>query len=333
MLLERRLGLRHRARADVGGLCAQLDPRPGGQRGEPDPAASVERRRDLMWRDVELMGVVVVEGGADVLPVIGQRRRQLLVGGDQHLGLGRDQVEQRVEAVGGEQLGDVRPPVGPAERGDRRQLAMLRCELGRRGDLDALEIAERALCEGGEAAQRLDLDVEEVHPDRVILRRGKEVEDPPADRELPAVLHLIYTLVARGNEIDGRLLEVDEIALAEREPSGAKLRVRHLLAQRDCGDDDDRWIVAARAGCGQQRIERRDAQADQMRRRREMRLVGDAAARREAHLPRRKPRPQIGRQLLRLTVVACDDDCRAAGSECVVYPIKQRRDQERPQRS
>ena len=58
----------------------------------------------------------------------------------------------------------------------------------------------------------------------------------------------------------------------------------------------------------EQRVERGDAQADEVRRRREVRLVGDAAARVEADRPRREPGAHVGGELERLAVVTGDDD-------------------------
>ena len=60
----------------------------------------------------------------------------------------------------------------------------------------------------------------------------------------------------------------------------------------------------------QQRVERGDAQADEVRRRREVRLVGDAAAGVEAHGPRVQPGAQVGGEIARLAVVAGDDERR-----------------------
>jgi hypothetical protein len=72
--------------------------------------ARVERGADLLGRDVEVVRVGVVECRADVLPVVGERRRDLLLGGDQDGGVGR-KVEERTEALDGQQLGDVRKGV------------------------------------------------------------------------------------------------------------------------------------------------------------------------------------------------------------------------------
>ena len=89
-----------------------------------------------------MVRVVVVEGGADVLPVVGERRGDLLLGGDDHRGVGGREVEEGVEPVDRQQLGDVRAVLGVLERGDLRQLAVLGGELGRGRDLDAVGLAQ-----------------------------------------------------------------------------------------------------------------------------------------------------------------------------------------------
>ena len=93
--------------------------------------------------------------------------------------------------------------------------------------------------------------------------------------------------------------------------------------------DDDHGRLVARVGAVrlQQRVERRDAQADEVRRRREVRLVGDAAARVEAHGPRVQPGAQVGREVAGLAVVAGDDERRPAGRRGVVDAVEQRRDE------
>ena len=68
---------------------------------------------------------------------------------------------------------------------------------------------------------------------------------------------------------------------------------------------------------GQQGIERGHAQADEVRRRREVRLVGHAAAGVEAHGPRLEPRAQVGGEVARLAVVARHHERRAVGRRAV----------------
>ena len=153
-------------------------------------------------------------------------------------------------------------------------------------DLDRLGVAERALREGGEPAQRLDLDVEQVHADRAVLGRRVDVEDAAAHRELAAVLDLVDALVARGDEVARDLVEVDEVADAQRTWSAGAAPGR---GPSRSARPRRRRRPAARPSPGvEQRVERGDAQADEVRRRREVRLVRDAAARVEADGPRRR---------------------------------------------
>ena len=144
------------------------------------------------------------------------------------------------------------------------------------------------------------------------LVAGIEVEDLAADRELAAVLDLVDAHVAHRGELLGDLAEVDEVALADREAVRAQLGVGDLLAERDGGDDDDRRFLLALLA-SMQRVERGDAQADEVRRRREVRLVRDAAAGIEADGPRREPGGEVGGQVAGLAVVAGDHERRLVG--------------------
>ena len=180
----------------------------------------------------------------------------------------------------------------------------------------ASRLAEAALGEGREEADRLDLDVEEVDADRAVLGGRVEVEDAAADGELPAVVDLVDALVAGGHELLADLVEVEQVADADGEGVRAQRRVGHLLAQRDRADHDDRRLLAVGA-LREQRVERGDAQADEVRRRREVRLVGHAAAGVEAHRARVEPRAQVGGEVARLAVVARDHERRAVGGRAL----------------
>ena len=206
-----------------------------------------------------------------------------------------------------------------------RELPVLGGELGCRRDLDDVDVAERPLGEGGELPHRLDLDVEEVDADRAVGGGREEVEQLAADGELAAVLDLVDALVAHRGERVRRLVEVEQVALADDGAVRAQRRVRDLLAQRDRGDDDDRRLVGA-ALAVEQRVQRRDAQADEVRRRCEVGLVGDAAARVQADRPRVQPRAQVVRQLARLAVVAGHHERRLR------VGVGERGDDVRPQR-
>ena len=163
-------------------------------------------------------------------------------------------------------------------RGDLGQLAVLGRELGGGRDLDAVGLPQAALGEGREPAQRLDLDVEQVDADGALLGRRVDVEQAAADRELAAVLDLVDALVAGGDELLGGLVEVEQVAdLAARSRAGAASGPGTFSDSAVARDHDDRLLGAlGRVG---QRVQRGDAQADEVRRRRQVRLVGDAAAR------------------------------------------------------
>ncbi len=124
VLLEGGLGLLHRSRADVGGLRAEFQRLAGRQRRQADPRTSLQRGLDRRRLHVEVVGVVVVEGGADVLPLIGERGRYLLLGREDDLRLRGHEVEQGTEAVDRQQLGDVRAFVRAGDRSDLGELAM-----------------------------------------------------------------------------------------------------------------------------------------------------------------------------------------------------------------
>ncbi len=155
----------------------------------------------------------------------------------------------------GKQLGDVRPVRLLLQRGDLRELAVLGRELGRRGDLDLIDIPERALRKRREPPQRLDLDVEHVDPHRALLGGGEDVEQTAAQRELPTLLDLLDAFVTGRDEFRGAFVEVEQLAHAQRERVRAQRRVGHLLRERHRADDDDRRLeqrarrlVPARAG-------------------------------------------------------------------------------------
>ena len=126
---------------------------------------------------------------------------------------------------------------------------MLGGELGGGRDLDLGGLAERALGERREPAQRLDLDVEEVDAHGAVLGRRVDVQQAAAGGELAAVVDLVDALVARGDEVAHAVVEVEQVADAQREGVRAQARVGDLLAQRDGGDDDDGGIaLGPRAG-------------------------------------------------------------------------------------
>ena len=112
-LLELRLGLAEAAGGELGGLRAELERLGAGDRREPQRRARVELGEDAVRLDVEVVRVGVVEGGADVVPVVAQRGLDVLLGGE-------DRARRRRAA-------------GRAGRGSRRRAAARRCPGARRG--------------------------------------------------------------------------------------------------------------------------------------------------------------------------------------------------------
>src|SRR5581483_10191536 len=78
-LLELGLGLPDAAGGDVGGLGTEGERLILVDARQPDPGPLVELPGDLPGRHVEVVGVLVVEGCAHVLPVVGQYRLDLLL--------------------------------------------------------------------------------------------------------------------------------------------------------------------------------------------------------------------------------------------------------------
>ena len=145
---------------------------------------------------------------------------------------------------------------------DLGELAVLGAQLRGGLDLDPLGLLERALRERREPGEALDLDVEQLAADGALLGRRIDVEDVAADRELAALLDLVDALVAAGDELVERLREVERAALA-------RSRTR---AGEDPGSGTFSLSAVAEAHHGggpgiDERIQRSDAEADQVRRR------------------------------------------------------------------
>ena len=297
--------------------------------------------------DVQVAGVGVVHRRGDVLPVVAQRGRDLLGGGEQDRGVVADQLQRRAERVHGEQLGDVGPlPVARTSRSgsdsgysgtfgvvgvacEFRQLAVLERQLGGRVELDPLRLAERALGEGREPADRLDLVAEQLQPRGPLLGRRKDVEDAAADRELAPLLDLVGVLVAGLDQELGDVAEIDLLAAVKDEPLGPQRRVGHRLGQRHGGRDHDRGLVAA-VRRGGQRVERPDPQADQVRWRGEVGLVPGAARGVVAHAARGKVGTEGAGEVAGADVVGRDHERRAAREP--LLGVDQRREQVRADR-
>ena len=232
-LLELRLGVLQRASGRVGRLGAELVGLVLRDARQPQLGAPVECGVERLRLHVEVVSVLVVEARGHVLPVVAQRRSELLLGGDSHERVVRHEVEQLAEAVHGQDVGHVGALVLLGRGGDLGQLAVLGRQLRGRSDLHALRLLERALGEGGEPREPLHLDVEQLAADSALLGGRVHVEDVAADRELAALLDLLDALVAARHELARRLVEVEQAALLDLEAVRAQGRVGHLLGERD----------------------------------------------------------------------------------------------------
>ncbi len=134
---------------------------------------------------------------------------QLLLGRHRHQRVVGKQAKQLAEAVHGQHLRHVGALVLVAGGGDLGQLAVLGAQLRGRCYLHPLDLLKRALGEGGEEGQALDLDVEQLAAHRPLLGGRVDVEDVAADGELAALLDLVHALVARPGERARRLIEVE----------------------------------------------------------------------------------------------------------------------------
>ena len=128
-----------------------------------------------------------------------------------------------------------------------------------------------------------------------VLGRRVEVEQAAADRELVAVLDLLYAPVAGGHEFEREPIEVEQVALGDAQPAWPQRRIGDLLGQGDRGDDYDRWPIAGGSSSASSAATRSPSRG----RRRQVRLIGHAAAGIEAHGPRPQPGPQVGGEVAR----------------------------------
>ena len=170
-----------------------------------------------------------------VLPVVLQRRLDLLLGGEDHRGGLRNQVQWGAELGDREHLGQIRGDPFLESLGHRQlgQLPVLYVELGRGSEFDFGGVTERALGEGREPAHRLDLVAEELDPGRPVLGRGEDVEDSAAHGELPALGHLVDPLVTGGRKIGGDHRRIDLLPDRDREAGRAEPGAGNGLGQRD----------------------------------------------------------------------------------------------------
>ena len=176
--------------ATVGDLAREL----GGGLGHPahgEPRLGrVEGRCATRQRREDVQGPLLPDGGEDALR-IGQAAEA---------GLLLQSLPGRRERRG------VLRRREPHDRGalhagvEHRVLELGVRVLGGGPDAHAVELPQRALGEGREDPEALDLVAEEVDAHRLISRRRVAVDDAAAGGELTTVLDLVDALVAEGDE-------------------------------------------------------------------------------------------------------------------------------------
>jgi hypothetical protein len=157
--------------------------------------------------------------------------------------------------------------------------------LRRRIDRRVVDRVQRALRKRREGADRLDLVAEQLDPQRIAPGRREDVDEPPANGELPALLDPLHPLVAGEREPLRQAVDATLVARGEVDPTWSCVDGRQALRERHGRGADE--------APGREDVEGSRALADQVRRRLEPRLPGDTAAREQrdallAQVPRRR---------------------------------------------
>ncbi|MCU0225042.1 MAG: hypothetical protein MUF27_13455 [Acidobacteria bacterium] len=231
------------------------DERAVEQRRQRDDVGTVERRRPLEagQRLLEHHLLAVVAGRGV---------------GEQRAGAAHQAVEQVVGLAGA----------------DRR--------LARRQEREAVDARGSALRAGVEAANRFDLVAEQFDPQRRVLLRRPEVEQPAAPGKVARGGDDVHHAVALGDDLARQRVEVDAgPGLDPARPGADRRRAGDRCQQRGRGEDDDQ-----RARGVDQRVEHRDALRGQCGVRREA-AVGVGVERRQAQHGDRGRIAQQGVQL------------------------------------
>ena len=97
--------------------------------------------------------------------------------------------------------------------------------LGGRIDGRGVDRVQRALRERRESADALDLVAEELDAERLAARRRVDVDDPAAQRELPALLGLVDPLVAGKRELLGERVDAGLVAGLDADRRGPRIRM------------------------------------------------------------------------------------------------------------
>ena len=98
---------------------------------------------------------------------------------------------------------------------------------------------EGSLIGNREIADSIDLIPPELHSDSVFLRRGKDIDDSPADSHLPATLDEVYPLVTQLDQPVDNIGEDCGISLSQAHRLGLGDGAHHRLECGSDGCDDD----------------------------------------------------------------------------------------------
>ncbi len=181
-------------------------------RGGALGGAAPGRLGGLVGLVADLLGPVEGALGVD-------QHQQGVVGevGGQGLEVVEQQRQQRLDPLDVEALGDL----GEQVAGDRvlggelagpAPLGLAQANLAARPGLDLRQLGQGALAGHGEGADALDLVAPELDPDRVVLARGEEVDQPAPDGHLAAALDHVGAPVAGGDQPLQQLLQLDLVA-------------------------------------------------------------------------------------------------------------------------
>ena len=190
----------------------------------------------------------------------------------------------------------------------QRRLLQVEAALGRRIDVRALDLVQRALRERRERAHGLDLVAEELHSQRLASGRREDVDQAAANREMAALLDAVDPFVAGERKLLGQRLEPRLLAGREPDRGGPRLGRRQRLG--------DRGRRRADEPARREHVEGTRPLADEMRRRLEPRAPANAAARQQRDpLLAEEPARPLGR-VAGVGVLGQQHDERAPSCSC-----------------
>ena len=146
----------------------------------------------------------------------------------------------------------------------------------RAGKIDGIvDGVQGPLGEWREGPDLLDLVAEELDAQRLAARAREDVDEPTADRNLPALLDSLDALVAGVGQCLDEVVEARTVLTREPDELRAIIRGRHAFRERASGDADHA------AAC--EDVERAGTLADEVGRRLESGAGTHATAREEGH--------------------------------------------------